>query len=383
MRGGVRLILRYGLGVGLAALFLGACRTKDPPSAGRPPAPVTVATAVTHDVPVYLDEVGKCVAREVVSVQAQVTGRLTQIHFEDGANLTRGDPLFTIDPEPYRASLAAAEGNLARAKAVLDLARVDLARATDLRNTQILAQQDYDAKKNAVEVDEAEVKQAEAAVETARINLQYCSIRSPIDGRAGHRLVDVGNVVAASGTPLLVIQRLDPIYVDFTVTEQELSRVQRHMAKALLGVEVRVPGESGEPLSGAVTFLDNTVQQQTGTVTLRATVGNRQRRLWPGRLVNVRLILATLPNAVLVPADAPQLSAKGPFVYVVKEDGTAELRPVERGQRQGDLVVIAKGVKPGEQVVVSGQLGVTPGGKVKIDATGAAPAPAATPRAAS
>ncbi|MGE5346015.1 MAG: efflux RND transporter periplasmic adaptor subunit [Acidithiobacillales bacterium] len=365
------------------ALVTGGCRKSDPPSSGRPPAPVSVATAVSRDVPVYLDEVGKCVAREVVSVQAQVTGRLARIHFKDGADLKKGDPLFTIDPEPFRAALASAEANLARTKAVLDLARVDFARATDLRNTQILAQQDYDAKKNAVEVDEAEVEQAESAVETARINLQYCSIVSPIDGRAGHRLVDIGNVVTASGAPLLVIQRLDPIYVDFTVTEQELSSVQRQMARRPLDVEVRVPDATGEPLAGTVTFLDNAVQEATGTVTLRATVGNRERRLWPGRLVNVKLILATLPNAVLVPADAPQMSAKGPFVYVVKEDGTAELRAVAPGQRQGNLVVIKQGVKPGEQVVVNGQLGVTPGGKVRVEGGGGAPAPAATPKAAS
>ncbi len=365
----------------LPALLLVACGAKDPPSRERPPAPVTVATAETKDVPVYLDEIGKCVAREVVSVQAQVAGKLTKIHFTDGAELRKGDPLFTIDPDPYRAALASAEANLARARAVLDLARVDFARARNLRDTQILAQQDYDAKKNAVEVSEAEIKQAEAAVETARINLQYCSIVSPIDGRAGHRLVDPGNVVTAGGAPLLVIERMDPVYVDFTVTERDLPDVQRHMRGNPLAVEVRVPDQPAEILPGTVTFLDNAVQETTGTVTVRATVANRLRRLWPGRLVNVRLILATLPKAVVVPADAPQVSAKGPFVYVVKEDGTAELRPVTPGQREGDLVVIAKGVTPGEKVVVNGQLGVTPGGKVRVEGPGgpAPPAPKARP----
>jgi multidrug efflux system membrane fusion protein len=359
-------------------LLAGACGKKDPPSFERPPAPVSIATVAARDVPVYLDEVGKCVAREVVSVQAQVAGRITEIHFEDGANLRKGDPLFTIEPEPYRAALAAAEASRSRAKAVLDLARIDLGRIANLVATQLVPQQDYDAKKSAVEVSEAEARLAEAAVETARINLQYCSILSPIDGRAGHRLVDRGNVVAPNGAPLLVIQRLDPIYVDFTVTERDLSAVQRQMARSSLGVEVRSPDQPADFLSGEVTFLDNAVQEGTGTVTLRATVANRQRHLWPGRLVNVRLILATLPNAVLVPAGAPQMSAKGPFVYVVKEDGTAELRPVTPGQRQGDLVVLEQGVKPGERVVVNGQLGVTPGGKVRIEeAPGAAPAAAA------
>jgi multidrug efflux system membrane fusion protein len=367
-----------GFLLALPALFV-ACHKKPSASFARPPAPVTVATAETRDVPVYLDEVGKCVAREVVSVQAQVTGRLTAIHFTDGANLRTGDPLFTIDPEPFQAALASSEANLAQAKAVLALARADFERTASLVATKILSQQDYDSKKSAAEVAEAAVGQAEAAVETARINLRYCSILSPIDGRAGHRLVDIGNVVAANGTPLLVIQRLDPIYVDFTVTEQNLTEVQRQMRRRPLGVEVRVPDLPSAPLTGEVTFLDNAVQVGTGTVTLRATVANRERQLWPGRLVNVRLILDTLPQAVVVPADAPQLSAKGPFVYVVSEDGTASLRPVTPGQRQGDLVVIARGVKAGERVVVSGQLGVTPGGKVRIDeAGGAAPAAART-----
>ena len=176
-------------------------------------------------------------------MQPQVGGRIAEIHFEDGADLKKGDPLFTIDPEPYRAAAASAEANLARAKAVLDLARADLARFANLVATQIASQADYDAKKSAVDVAEADVRQNEAALATARINLQYCSISSPIDGRAGHRLVDRGNVVAANGSPLLVIERLDPIYVDFTVTENDLSAVQRQMAGKSLDVEVRLPDE--------------------------------------------------------------------------------------------------------------------------------------------
>jgi multidrug efflux system membrane fusion protein len=348
-------------------LVAGACRKKDAPSFQRPPAPVSITAAAARDVPIYLDEIGKCVAREVVSVQPQVTGRIAEIHFEDGADLRKGDLLFTIDPEPYRAAAASAEANLARARAVLDLARVDFARIESLVETKIVAQQDYDSKKSAVQVAEAEVRQNEAALATARINLQYCSITSPIDGRAGHRLVDRGNVVAPNGSPLLVIQRLDPIYVDFTITEHDLSAVQRRMAGKPLDVEVRLPDLPAEPLAGKVTFLDNTVQEGTGTVTVRATVANRQHLLWPGRFVKVKLVLAILEKAVVVPAGAPQVSAKGPFVYVVKEDDTAELRPVTPGQRQGDLVVIAEGVKPGERVVVNGQLGVTPGGKVRIE----------------
>jgi len=340
------------------------------PTLERPPAPVSLAVAVAQDVPIYLDGVGRCVAREVVSVQPQVSGRITEIHFTDGAELRRGDPLFTIDPRPYQAQLHAAEANLARAKADLDLARTQFARIADLVDTRAIAKQDYDTRKNAVAVAEAQVNQNEAAVETARLNLEYTSIRSPIDGRAGHRLVDIGNVVTANSGSLLSIQRLDPIYADFTVPESDLTQVQQHMKQGALRVEVRLPDDADKSIIGQLTFLDNAVQDATGTVTLRATVPNSSHILWPGRFVRVRLVLSTLQQAVLVPAAAPQMSAKGPFVYVVKEGSTAELRPVSLGQRQGELVVIDQGVKAGERVVINGQLGVTPGGKVRVDQQG-------------
>lgn len=350
----------------LPLLALASCGRKAAPSFERPPAPVTVAEAVARDVPVYADEVGKCVAREVVSIVPQVSGRITTIHFTDGADVKTGDVLFTIDPRPYQAQLDAAVASLAQAKAGLDLARTQFDRYADLLESKAVSQSEYDTRKSTMAVDEAQVQQGEAAVETARLNRQYCSIHSPIDGRAGHRLVDIGNVVTANSGSLLTIQRLDPIYADFTVTENDLSAVQRHMRRQDLTVEVRLPDEPEKPVLGRLTFLDNAVQEATGTVALRATVPNRDHRLWPGRFVKVRLVLATLPRAVLVPATAPQMSAKGPFVYVVKEDSTAELRPVKPGQTQGALVVIEDGVKAGERVVVTGQLGVTPGGKVRI-----------------
>ena len=348
-------------------------RKNAPPSFERPPAAVTLAVASAQDVPVYLDEIGKTVAREMVSVAPQVTGRMMEIHFTDGGDVKKGDPLFTIDPRPFQAQLDSALATLAQQKAELDLARTQFARYADLVVTKAVSQAEYDTRKSAVAVDEAQVKQAKAAVETARLNLQYCSIRSPIDGRAGRRLVDIGNVVTANSTPLLTIQRIDPIYADFTVNQNDLTVVQDNMRRGTLKVEVRLQDEADKPLPGQLTFLDNAVQDATGTVQLRATVDNRDRRLWPGRLVKVRLVLSTLHSAVLVPAVAPQMSAKGQFVYVVKEDSTAELRLVKTGQQQGDLVVIEDGVKPGEKVVVNGQLGVTPGGKVR-DASAAPPA---------
>jgi multidrug efflux system membrane fusion protein len=307
---------------------------------------------------------------------------MMQIQFTDGEDIHKGDPLFTIDPRPFQAQLDAALATLARQKAELDLARTQYKRYADLVTTKAVSQAEYDTRKNAVAVDEAQVKQAEAAAETARLNLQYCTIRSPIDGRAGRRLVDIGNVVEANKTQLMTIQRIDPIYADFTVNQNELTAVQENMRRGTLKVEVRLPDEAeAAPMSGQLTFLDNAVQDATGTVQLRATVDNRDRRLWPGRLVKVRLVLSTIHGAVLVPSVAAQMSAKGQFVYVVKEDSTAELRLVKTGQPQGNLIVIEEGVKPGEKVVINGQLGVSPGGKVR-DASAAPAAPAAAPPAA-
>lgn len=354
----------------LAALAFAGCRQEAPAAFERPPAPVAVAAAVTRDVPVYLDEVGRVAAREVVSVQPQLSGRITRIHFSDGAHLRKGDLLFTIDPRPFQAQLDAAEATLSQSKAALDLARIQFARSSTLIATKAVSQEEHDLKKNAVDVAAAQVEQSEAAVQTAKLNLEYCFIRSPIDGRAGQRLVDTGNIVAAvsaGGSSLLTIQRLDPVYADFTVPENDLTAVQSNMARGSLKVEVRLPDVPGEPRTGTLTFLDNSVQDGTGTVKLRATIPNGDHRFWPGRFVKIRLVLDTLQDAVLVPAAAPQTSAQGPFVYIVKEDSTAEQRTVAQGQRHGDLVVISQGVKPGERIVVDGQLGVTPGGKVSYE----------------
>jgi len=331
----------------------------------RPPAPVSVSTAVQRDVPVYLDQIGKNVAPEVVTIQPQVSGRITEIHVKDGATVKRGDLLFTIDPRPYRAQLESAEANLAQRLAELDLARIEFARVRALLETDAISQQDHDSRRSAVAVSEAQVRLSRAAVDTAKLNLEYCFIRSPIDGRAGQRLVDMGNVVGPAPGGLLVIQRLDPMYADFTIPENDLTSVQRAIAGGQARVEVRLPDGPDQPRGGTLTFLDNAVQDGTGTVKLRATIANADWRFWPGRFVKVRLVLGTQRGAVLVPASATQTSAKGPFVYVVKDDSTAELRPVTVGQRQGDLVAVAEGLKGGERVVTAGQLGVTPGGRVR------------------
>jgi membrane fusion protein, multidrug efflux system len=355
--------------ISLAAILtvISGCEKRSQQAFERPPASVTVATAVQRDAPVYIDSVGKTVAREVVSIQPQVSGKITEIHFVDGTEVKKGDMLFTIDPRPYRAQLESAEATLAEKKAALELARIELKRYADLLETKSVSQQDYDQRRNTFEGAQAQVQQSQASVDTARINLDYCFIRSPIDGRAGQRLVDVGNVVAANIGSLLVIQRLDPIYADFTITENQLTSVQRKMESGPLKAEVLLPDQLDKPRVGEVSFIDNAVQEGTGTVKLRATLPNSDHQFWPGRFVKVRLVLETLHNAVLIPATAPQMSAKGMFVYVIKDDSTAELRPVKLGQRQGSMVVVEQGLNADERVVVTGQLAVIPNAKVRIN----------------
>jgi multidrug efflux system membrane fusion protein len=323
-----------------------------------------------------LDEIGRNAAFESVSVMPQVAGRITERHFQDGENLKKGQLLFVIDPRPYKAQLDSAQANLAQAKAALELAKIQFARDEELVGTRAISKQDYDTKKSTVDVNGAQVEAAQAAIETAQVNLDYCYIHSPIDGRAGARLVDVGNVVQANTTSLLSIQRLDPIYANFTITERDLPEVQREMSRDTLRAFVRLPGDpENGARPGKVEFLDNAVQNATGTVNLRATMSNPDHHFWPGQFVNVKLVLATQKGAVLIPSQATQISQKGPFVFVIKADDTAELRPVTLGQRQGSDVVITSGLAAGERVVLSGHLLVRPGNKVHVDSGDPAAAP--------
>jgi membrane fusion protein, multidrug efflux system len=396
----------------MVVVFTGCAKNAAQQGFERPPAPVTVTAAIMQDVPVYLDAIGKTAAREVVSIQPQVSGRITRIHFTDGANVKKGDMLFTIDTRPFEANVRQAQANVSRDLALKKQAEANLAkdiaqqkyadleakRYRQLVEQGVVSREQYeqvesnaDSLKATVEADKATVHSADEAirvdteaVETAKVELSYCYIHSPIDGRAGQRLVDIGNVVNPGGSggsannsgsnsgssgnsnSLLVIQKLDPIYADFTIPQDDLAEVQRQMRAGTLKTEVRLP-DSEDSVTGTLTFLDNAVQNNTGQVNLRATIPNEGHRFWPGRFVNIRLVLSTVRGAVLVPAVAPQMSANGSYVYVVKQDSTAEQRPVTLGQRQGDLVVVEKGVEPGERVVTIGQVGVTPGGKVRIE----------------
>jgi len=392
------------------AVFAGCSKNAAQVSFERPPAPVSATAAVTQDVPTYIDAIGKTVAREVVSIQPQVSGRITKIHFTDGTNVKKGDLLFTIDPQPFAAKLREAqakvqqdialkkqaEANLASEIAKANWGAVQVSRYRTLVQDGVVSREQYEelaatqksldanvgSARAAVHSADESIKVDTAAVESAKVQLGYCTIRSPIDGRAGQRLVDVGNVVnpgggtnnntsssdnPASGNALLVIERIDPIYADFTISQNSLAEVQTQMRANKLVAEVRLPDTRDSPVLGQLTFLNNSVENTTGTVTLRATVSNSDHRFWPGRFVNVRLVLNTIHQAVLIPATAPQMAANGSFVYVVKEDSTAQQRPVTLGQRQGDLIVVESGVNGGERVVTAGQLGVTPGGKVRIE----------------
>jgi multidrug efflux system membrane fusion protein len=405
------LITAFILAASMAVTMTGCMNRAAPAALDRPPAPVTVAEAAMQDVPVYLDAIGKTVARETVAIQPQVSGRIIKIHFTDGANVRKGDMLFTVDPAPFEAAVSQAqanvtknialkkqaEANLNRDLAVAKWNALQVKRYGQLVSAGVVAREQYeqlaataDSSNATVEADKAAVHSAEesikaenSAVERAKLDLSYCFIKSPIDGRAGQRLVDVGNVVNPGGSSgnntsgansngppsnaLLVIERLDPIYADFTISQNDLSKVQEQMHAGTLKTEVRLP-DASDPVAGQLTFLDNSVQNTTGQVNLRATVPNSDRRFWPGRFVNIRLVLNTIRGAVLVPATAPQMSAKGSYVYVVKQDMSVDQRQVTLGQRHGDQIVIEQGVQPGERIVTNGQVGVTPNGKVRIEA---------------
>jgi len=320
-------------------------------AAQAPARPALVAKVVTKDVPVYLDEIGTCAAYETVQVQAQVSGQIMTRHFQDGSDVKKGDPLFTIDPRPYQATL-----DQAKAQAALD--EVTLKRQEDLRARKVIAQQDYD-------IAVANAKKSQAATESAQVNLDYCFIKSPINGRVGLRNVDVGNLVGPSTPPLVTINGLDPIYTDFTVAENDLPLVRKYLGGPNVKVQTYLSDVSIAPRTGDLYFIDNAVQPGSGTVKARGVTPNPDRALWPSEFVRVRFILDMLKDATLVPSQAVQVSQSGPFVFVVKADNTVDLRPVKPGQRQeGDLTVIESGVKPDETVVVTGQLALAPGAKI-------------------
>jgi multidrug efflux system membrane fusion protein len=353
--------LYFGGGAVLLLVLLFTFRgLSNKPKGGTPPGPrpVTTAKVITQDVPLYLDEIGTTAAFETVNVQAEVTGQIIAREFQDGADVKKGDLLFRIDPRPYEAALASAQADLA-------LNQATLKRQELLRKQNVTASQEWDTA-------QANARRSEAAVAAAQVNLDRCFIKSPIDGRAGLRNVDVGNVVAPGGnTPLLTIMGMDPIYTDFTVAEPDLPLVRRYLSNENLKVVTDADGDNIEPRSGSLYFIDNAVQAGAGTVKLRGVTPNPDRALWPAQFVKVRLVLDVLKDAKLVPSSAVQIGQNGPYIFVVKPDSTLELRQVKPGQPQGDLTVINEGVEKGETVVTSGQLQLSPKMKVSPREEGA------------
>src|SRR5260370_862772 len=312
----------------------------------QPPArPVLVAKVISKDGPLYLDEIGTCAAYETVQVQAQVSGQIIARHFQDGADVKKGDLLFTIDPRPYQAALEQAQ-----AQATLD--QITMKRQQELRARNVISPQDLDTA-------QANAHKSEAAAAAAQVNIDFCYIKSPINGRAGLRLVDVGNIVSGntgSGAVLLTIQGLDPIYTDFTVAETDLALVRKYLGGPNVKVQTYSPDDKIPPRLGDLYFIDTAVQPGSGTVKARGVTPNPAHALWPSEFVRVRLILDTIKDARLVPTQSVHLSKSGPFLFVVKPDNTVDLRPVKPGQRQDrDPTVIESGGQPGESDVVTGQ----------------------------
>lgn len=338
----------------LVRAFAPAGNKPQPP----PPRNVQVAKVVTHDVPLYLDEIGATAAYETVDVRPQVSGQIIAREFQDGAFIKKGDLLFRIDPRPFEATLQSAQAQLA-------LDQANLKRQAELRAKSVTAQQEYDTAA-------ANAQKSQAAVAAAQVNLDFCYIKSPIDGRVGLRNVDVGNLVGPSGTtPLVTIIGFDPIYTDFTVAEPDLPMVRQYLSNPNLKVITATEDPNIAPREGKLYFIDNALTPGSGTVKLRAETPNPDHALWPAQFARVRLVLDVLKDARLVPSSAVQIGQNGPFVFVLKQDSTLELRKVKPGQAQGDLTVITEGLQPGEMVVTSGQLQLSPG--MKVNATEVSP----------
>jgi membrane fusion protein, multidrug efflux system len=361
-----------GVFAGLLAgiLFFAGCSAQSdavaPEAANAPMAvPVMVAAVTQKTVPVEVHTIGNVEAYSTVTVKSQVEGEIQEVHFQQGQDVSKGDLLFTIDPRPFQAQLDQAEANLARDQAQAKNAVAQAARYDSLFKAGIVSKDQYDQFQTSAEALQAGVRADQAAVETAQLNLNYCTIRSPINGRTGDVLVHAGNIVKSNDTSLLVINQIQPVYVSFSVPEQNLGEIKKHMAGKRLAVQVLFPDQSSKPAEGVLSFINNTVDATSGTILLKGTFSNQDRRLWPGQFLNVALQLTSQENATVVPTQAIQTGEKGQYIYVVKPDLTAEYRPIQAGTSFKGETVIEQGIKPGETVVTDGQLGLYPGAKVE------------------
>jgi multidrug efflux system membrane fusion protein len=316
--------------------------------------------------PVELQAIGNVESISTVTIKAQISGQLVGIHFKEGDFVKKGQLLFSIERPPFEAALRQAEGALAKDEAQALNARLDAERYQGLGREGVASKQQVDASAAASSAMQATVAADKAAVETAKINLEYTSIYSPIAGRTGSIGVKVGNLVKANDVPILVtINQIEPIYVTFAIPEQQLTELKQYSEQKALKVDA-APQGSSQHFAGRLTFIDNAVDTTTGTIKLKATFGNDQHVLWPGQFVDVKLTLKSQPNAIVIPTAALQTSQQGTYVYVVNQDMTAQPQPVKVGWTVGEETVIASGLQPGQRVVTDGQLRLTPGAKVDI-----------------
>jgi membrane fusion protein, multidrug efflux system len=333
--------------------------------------PVTVASVVQKNVPIELTGIGTVEPYSTVSIRVQVTGTILQVHFKEGQDVKKGDLLFTIDPRPFEATLKQAQAVLAKDMSLLENAREQARRYAELVKKEYVSREQYDQIQSSANANEATVEADRAAVENAKVQLSYCHLYSPVDGRTGDLLVDEGNLVRTNdATPLITINQITPIYVTFSLPEQNLIAIKEGMGRGKLKVLAIIPQSEDRPEVGVLTFVDNAVDRTTGTIKLKGTFANANRRLWPGQFVKVAVTLADEPNAVVVPSQAIQTGQDRQQVYVLKSDSTVEVRTVVVNRTIANDAVIEKGVQPGEQVVTDGQFLLGPGTKVQVKKEG-------------
>ncbi len=345
-----------------------------PKKGGVPPAPVTAAQAVRKDVPIVVTAIGTVEPYNSVNIKPLVGGEITRVAIKEGQDVRKGDVLFVIDPRPYEAALGQALGGLARDKAQLVSAEAQAKRYAELVRKDYVTKQDYDNAVASAGALQASVQSDEATVAAARLNLAYCTVRAPIPGRTSNLLIQLGNVVKANDVPVLVLNQITPIYVDFSVPEGSLAEIKRKQSAGPLQVTADLPSGGGH-FTGELSLINNAVDATTGMILLKATVANEDRGLWPGSFVQVSLTLGTEDGAIVIPEKAVQQGQQGTYLFVVKPDRTVEMRTVSVGQRRNDEVIIEKGLEAGEEVVTDGQLRLFPGARVEIK-SGSAPSPA-------
>jgi membrane fusion protein, multidrug efflux system len=348
------------------SLCLSACATRTAETAPNLAVPVTVAKAEQKTVPINLTAIGTAEAYSTVSIKSQVNAILEQVHFKQGDFVKKGDLLFTLDARPFQSSLAQAQANLARDKAQEELNQVQATRYEKLYTAGVAPKEQYDQMRANADAQEALVHADEAAVESAKLQLQYCTIYSPVDGRTGALQVYPGNLVKENDVPVLVvINEISPIFLDFAVPEQYLGVVKKYMGGGRLQIEATPYGDTVAE-TGYLTFVDNNVDNTTGTIKLKGTFPNGDHRLWPGQFSTVSLRLAEQEKAIVVPSQAVQTGASGDFIFVVKSDDTVESRPVKVARQIAGESVISNGIAAGDTVVTDGQLRLIPGIKVQV-----------------